>query len=197
MFYGAVAFGDTSAYPHSFDGPVGVRGLYPAVQAMGGDKALVPGEPIMVDVVGGHGGYLADGSRAYSLGEPSRKVQETHAFLLDLNGWLEEQIKPGNIPSEIYAQAQEKVSTKGLGEHFMGAAENQVRFVAHGVGLELDELPVIAPRFDEPLEPGIVLAVEPKIFYPGLGGAGVENTYLITKTGCERLTRSPQEWIAV
>ena len=57
MFYGAVAFGDTSAYPHSFDGPVGVRGLYPAVQAMGGDTALVPGEPIMVDVVGGHGGY--------------------------------------------------------------------------------------------------------------------------------------------
>ena len=197
MFYGAVAFGDTSAYPHSFDGPVGVRGLYPAVPAMGGHKELVRGEPIMVDVVGGHGGYLADGSRAYSLGPPSPRVQETHSFILDLNGWLEEQLKPGNIPSEIYSKTQERVANAGFGEHFMGAGENQVGFVAHGVGLELDELPVIAKRFDDPLEPGVVLAVEPKVFYPDLGGAGVENTYVITETGCERLTNSPQEWIVV
>ena len=197
MFYGAVAFGDTSAYPHSFDGPVGVRGLYPAVPVMGGRKELVRGEPVMVDVVGGHGGYLADGSRAYSLGPPSSRVQETHSFILDLNGWLEEQLKPGNIPSEIYSKTWQRVANAGFEEHFMGAGENQVSFIAHGVGLELDELPVIAKRFDDPLEPGVVLALEPKVFYPGLGGAGVENTYVITETGCERLTNSPQEWIAV
>src|SRR5215813_2624794 len=75
----------------------------------------------------------------------------------------------------------------------MGAAENQVRFVAHSVGLELDEIPVIAPKFDAPLEPGVVLAVEPKVFYPGLGGVGVENTYVITDGACERLTVSPME----
>jgi len=197
MFYGAVAFGDTSSYPHSFDGPVGVRGLYPAVPVMGGQKELVRGEPVMVDVVGGHGGYLADGSRAYSLGPPSCKVQETHSFILDLNGWLEEQLKPGNIPSEVYSKTKERVENAGFGEHFMGAGDNQVSFIAHGVGLELDELPVIAEQFDEPLEPGVVLAVEPKVFYPGLGGAGVENTYVITETGCEQLTTSPQEWLAV
>lgn len=196
MYYGAVSFGDTSAYPHSFDGPVGVRGLYPAVPAMGGSKQLVCGEPIMVDVVGGHGGYLADASRAYSLGEPSEQVRDTHAFILELNCWLEEQLKPGRIPSEIYRETQDRVAKTSFGDHFMGAGENQVRFVAHGVGLELDELPVIAPRFDDPLEPGVVLAMEPKIFYPGLGGAGVENTYVITETGCERLTNAPQEWVS-
>ena len=73
----------------------------------------------------------------------------------------------------------------------MGAGENQVRFVAHSVGLELDETPVIAPKFDSPLEPGVVLAVEPKVFYPGLGGVGVENTYLVTDSACERLTLCP------
>jgi Xaa-Pro aminopeptidase len=61
------------------------------------------------------------------------------------------------------------------------------------VGLELDEIPVIAPKFDTPLEPGVVLAVEPKVFYPGLGGVGTENTYVVTEGGCERLTTCPQE----
>jgi Xaa-Pro aminopeptidase len=75
----------------------------------------------------------------------------------------------------------------------MGAGENQVRFVAHSVGLELDEIPVIAPKFDSPLEPCVVFAVEPKVFYPGLGGVGVENTYVVTDGNCERLTVCPME----
>jgi Xaa-Pro dipeptidase len=57
----------------------------------------------------------------------------------------------------------------------------------------LDEIPVIAPKFDEPLEAGVVLAVEPKVFYPGLGGVGAENTYLVTETNCERVTVCPME----
>ena len=197
IHYGAVAFGDTSAYPHSFDGPVGVRGLYPAVPLMAGEKPLVRGEPVMIDIVGGCGGYIADGSRAYSLGEPSEKVRDTHTFILELNAWLEEQLKPGNIPSEIYAKVQERLTGTDYAPHFMGAGSNKVRFIAHGVGLELDEFPVIAPRFDEPLEPGVVLAMEPKVFYPGIGGAGVENTFVITEDGCECLMSAPQEWVSV
>ncbi len=197
IHYGAVAFGDTSAYPHSFDGPVGVRGLYPAVPLMGGRKALVRGEPVMVDIVGGCGGYIADGSRAYSLGPPSEQIRDTHTFILELNSWLEEQLKPGNVPSEIYAKAQERLAGTDYATHFMGAGDNQVRFIAHGVGLELDEFPVIAPRFDDPLEPGVVLAMEPKVFFPGVGGAGVENTFVITEGGCECLMSAPQEWVSV
>jgi Xaa-Pro aminopeptidase len=79
----------------------------------------------------------------------------------------------------------------------MGAGSNQVRFVGHGVGLELDELPVIAPRFDTPLEAGMVLAIEPKVFFPGIGGAGVENTYIITAAGFEKLNHAPERWVEV
>lgn len=197
MFYGAVSFGDTAAYPHNFDGPVGVRGLYPAVPLNGSDKRLTRGEPIMVDVCGGSGGYIADGSRAYSLGEPSKQILETQDYVLDLNAWIENHLRPGAVPGEIYEQIQKKVAGTRYAADFMGAGGNQVRFVGHGVGLELDELPVIAPGFDEPLEPGMVLAVEPKIFFPGIGGAGVENTYIITETGFEKLMRAPEEWIAV
>ncbi len=193
MFYGAVSFGETASYPHNFDGPVGVRGLYPAAPSMGSRRRLKRGEPVMVDVLGGYAGYIADGSRTYSLGAVSPQMRDTHEFILELNSWIEDQLKPGSIPSEVYSNILARVSKTSFARHFMGAGENQVKFVAHGVGLELDELPVIAPKFDTPLQAGVVLAVEPKVFYPGLGGVGTENTYVITETGCERLTTCPQE----
>src|SRR2546426_8145940 len=184
MYYGAVSSGDTASYPHAFDGPVGVRGLYPAAPAMGSRKLLQRGEPLMIDVCGGYAGYIADGSRTYSIGPVSSQMRDTHQYILELNGWIEDQLRPGNIPSEIYFRILDRVAkTTSFSAHFMGAGENQVRFVAHSVGLELDEIPVIAPKFDTPLEPGVVLAVEPKVFYPGLGGVGTENTYVVTEGG--------------
>lgn len=193
MHYGAVSFGDTAAYPHSFDGPVGVRGLYTAVPAMGGRKKLRQGEPAIVDIVGGCAGYIADGTRVYSLGPLPRELQDAHAYILELNAWIEEQLRPGAIPGEIYTRILERVGKSPYGSKFMGAGENQVRFVAHSVGLELDELPVIAPKYDVPFEPNTVMAVEPKIFFPGVGGVGTENTYVIREGQPERLTACPQE----
>ena len=193
MHYGAVAFAETAAYPHAFDGPVGVRGLYPAVPMMGSRRTLKRNEPVMIDICGGYAGYIADGSRTYALGSVSQEMRDTHRYIMELNSWIEEQLRPGKIPSEIYQSILDRVAKTSFASHFMGAGENQVRFVAHSVGLELDEIPVIAPKFDTPLEPGVVFAVEPKVFYPGLGGVGVENTYVITEGACERLTVSPME----
>ena len=197
MHYGAVSFGDTAAYPHSFDGPVGVRGLYTAVPAMGGKKELRRGEPVIVDIVGGCAGYIADGTRVYSLGELSQELQDAHAYVLELNAWLEEQLTPSAIPGEIYTKILERVAKSPYASRFMGAGENQVKFVAHSVGLELDELPVIAPKYDVPFEANTVMAVEPKIFFPGIGGVGTENTYVIRQGGPERLTTCPQEIFVV
>ena len=192
MHYGAVSFGDTAAYPHSFDGPVGVRGLYTAVPAMGGRKQLRRGEPVIVDIVGGCAGYIADGTRVYSLGELSQELRDAHNYLLDLNGWIEEQLRPGRIPGDIYSDILARVAKSSYGSQFMGAGENQVKFVAHSVGLELDELPVIAPKYDVPFEANTVMAVEPKIFFPGVGGVGTENTYVIREGAPERLTTCGQ-----
>lgn len=193
MHYGAVAFADTAAYPHSFDGPVGVRGLYAAVPMMGSRRVLKRHEPVMIDICGGYAGYIADGSRTYSVGPVSQQMRDTHQYILELNSWIEDQLRPGKIPSQIYEAILDRVAKTSFSAHFMGAGENQVRFVAHSVGLELDEIPVIAPKFDTPLEPGVVLAVEPKVFYPGLGGVGVENTYVVRDGQCERLTTTPME----
>jgi Xaa-Pro dipeptidase len=193
MHYGAVSFAETAAYPHAFDGPVGVRGLYPAAPMMGSRRTLKRHEPVMIDICGGYAGYIADGSRTYSLGPVSQQMRDTLQYILELNSWIEDQLRPGNVPSQIYQSILDRVAKTSFSKHFMGAGENQVRFVAHSVGLELDEIPVIAPKFDTPLEPGVVFAVEPKVFYPGLGGVGVENTYLVTDGRCERLTLSPME----
>jgi Xaa-Pro aminopeptidase len=193
MHYGAVSFAETAAYPHAFDGPVGVRGLYAAAPNMGSRRTLKRNEPVMIDICGGYAGYIADGSRTYSLGPVSQQMKDTYDYILELNSWIEDQLRPGNIPSEIYQKILDRVAKTSFSKHFMGAGENQVRFVAHSVGLELDETPVIAPKFDTPLESGVVFAVEPKVFYPGLGGVGVENTYLVTDKNCERLTQCPME----
>ena len=193
MFYGAVSFGDTAAYPHGFDGPVGVRGRYTAVPAMGGLQRLRRGDPVVIDVVGGYAGYIADGTRIYSLGPVSSELRDAHQFVLELNEWIEGQLTPGKLPGEIYEEIIGRVSNSPYASRFMGIGDNQVRFVAHSVGLELDEVPVIAPKYNVPFEAGNVMAVEPKIFFEGIGGIGTENTYLITNHGPERLTRAPQE----
>jgi len=193
MFYGAVSFGDTAAYPHGFDGPVGVRGRYTAVPAMGGLNRLRRGEPVVIDVVGGHAGYIADGTRVYSLGPLSTELTDAHQFILELNEWIESQLMPGRIPGDIYDEILRRVEKTPYASRFMGIGGNQVKFVAHSVGLELDEIPVIAPKYNVPFEAGSVMAVEPKIFFEGVGGIGTENTYLITNHGPERLTRAPQE----
>jgi Xaa-Pro aminopeptidase len=85
----------------------------------------------------------------------------------------------------------------GMGDHFMGHGHDRVRFVGHGVGLELDELPILAARQTLPLEEGMVIALEPKATFPGRGVVGIENTHVVTGAGLERLTALGDEIVYV
>ncbi len=71
------------------------------------------------------------------------------------------------------------------------------RFVGHGIGLEIDERPVLAPGFDDPLEPGVVFALEPKFLFPGEFAVGVENSYAVTPDGVEQLTLAHEDLIVL
>ena len=75
----------------------------------------------------------------------------------------------------------------------MGPDGDQAAFVGHGVGLDLDELPVVTERGRWRLTEGMVIAIEPKMVFPGQGAVGVENTWLITADGIERLTSGTDE----
>ena len=76
----------------------------------------------------------------------------------------------------------------------MGTCQ-QARFVGHGVGMQINEWPVLAPRSKEILQPGMTFALEPKFVIPSVGAVGVENTFLVTESGLKKLTSFPEEII--
>lgn len=193
MHYGTVSSGPSALHPCTFDGPDGLEALYPAVQQGGGERRLVRGLPILVDFVGAAGGYLADRSRVFSIGEPPKEARDAHAFCREVLRTIESRLRPGAIPSAIHAEALALAAASPWANGFLGWGENRVGFIGHGVGLDLDELPVLAPRFDEPLAPGNVLAIEPKTFLRDIGGVGVENTYVVTADGARNLTPGPED----
>jgi Xaa-Pro dipeptidase len=193
--YGAFSTGANACFPTSFPGSTGFMGLYPAISNTGSRRRLAPGEPLLVDVSGGYGGYLADAARTYAIGELASDMQEAHKLILDLNGELESLLRPGVECREICEHAFGRVEKTPHGDTFMGAGDNHLRYIGHGVGLELDEWPVLSSGSNVILQPGMTLAIEPKIFFPERGGVGIENMYLITDTGFEKLTNFREDII--
>ncbi len=198
LYYGPVVSGTSACSPTSFDGPVGALGLYPALPQGAGRKELEPGDPILVDVVFGYNGYFVDKTRTFALESLSDEWLEAHSLCRRIQDETVRRLEPGKPCSEVYAEIVADFEGKSpFWPHFMGCKDNKVAFLGHGVGLELDEWPVLAPGFTEPLEPGMTLAIEPKFFPPGKGGIGLENVYLITDQGTEKITDFPDEVVVV
>jgi len=112
-------------------------------------------------------------------------------------GTVADAIRPGVTPASLYRLAVERAGGLGYAAAFMGAGPLRARYVGHGVGLELDEWPVLAEGFTEPLVPGVVLAIEPKMVFPGVGAVGIEDQFAVTSDGAERITRPAQRVFAV
>jgi Xaa-Pro aminopeptidase len=194
---GQLAFGTNSLYPSSFDGPGGGKGGGPANPTTGDPrKKLKPGDLVFVDTPFGLGGYHTDKTQVYMFGAaPSEELAEAHRFCREIQNRVAARLKPGEIPSHIYQDIAAGLSEKEL-DHFMGVDnQHRVKFLGHGVGLNIDELPVIAKGFDEPLEENMVIALEPKKGVPGVGMAGVEETYIVTPTGGQCVTGGSRDII--
>jgi Xaa-Pro aminopeptidase len=184
---GVVACGAAAAVDSAFDGPIGQPGRNPLAPFGAGASVVGPGRPIIADVTAGVDGYLTDMTRTFHLGRLENRFSEAHAFCVHI---LEEMIRrmvPGAIPEELYLWSVEEAEAAGWGEHFMNRGRNKVRFLAHGIGLELDEIPVLAKRFREPLQENMVIAVEPKVIFED-GGVGVEDTLIVKPGGAEVVT---------
>ena len=186
---GQIGFGENSVYPTNFDGPGGCLGLDPASPVMGSrERTLRPGDLVFVDIGYGSQGYHTDKTMTYTFGRPQPDaVIAVHRRCVELERWLASLLKPGAIPSKIYADVMDSLEAE-FRRDFMGFGERRAAFLGHGVGLQIDEPPVLAKGFDEPLEAGMVLALEPKKGVPGVGMVGTENTFLVTPGGGVSLT---------
>jgi Xaa-Pro dipeptidase len=193
IFFGHVLSGDSSTVPSYVDSPTGGRGPNAYVGNGAGWRKIGRCEPLSVDMVGAWGGYMVDQARMYSLGELSPEIKAAYKVVLEIEKEIASRLKPGAMSSQLYAAALEMARESGYGEYFMNFGENQVSFVGHGIGIEMDEYPFIAKDFDMPLEAGMTVALEPKIIFPQKGMAGIEDTFVVTPAGGEQLNITPKE----
>ena len=198
MVVGQSGFGDNSIYPSNFDGPGGMKGMSPAVPIIGDrNRLLKKGDPVFIDVGYGVNGYHSDRTQVYMFGQnPPDHAAKTHKKCMELQKEIAGLLKPGNIPGEIYNSVTAKLDAEFL-SGFMGVGNERVKFLGHGVGLQIDEYPVIANRFDEPLTENMTIAVEPKCSIENFGIVGVEDTYVVTKDGGRCITGGEKEIIVV
>lgn len=187
-FYGNIVAGDEGAIATYFDAAVGGLGLGPAMPVGPSETPLRRGEPIIVDFTFVHNGYVVDQTRTFALGELDSSLVEAYDAMLEIQTLVVEAAGPGVTGGELYDLAVERATAMGYGEYFMGHGEGQVPFIGHGIGLEIDEWPLLARRAGMALEPGMVFALEPKVVFPDVGAVGVENNWVVREAGVERLT---------
>jgi Xaa-Pro aminopeptidase len=186
---GQLGFGESSIYPTYFNGPGGNYGLSPAVPLLGSrDRKLRNGDLVFIDVGCGVEGYNTDKTMTYMFGHslPQYAI-DIHYECVAVQNEIAAMLKPGVIPSDIYRIIMENLDKDFL-RNFMGFGNRRVNFLGHGIGLLIDELPVIAEGFNEPLKEGMVFAVEPKKGIRDIGMVGIENTFIVTSHGGECIT---------
>ncbi len=198
MITGQLGFGDSSLSPTCFDGAGGNLGICHAVPTLGSrERLLQKGDLVFVDVGYGYNGYHTDKTQLYLFGDtPTTDMHRVHNACIDLQQKAAALLKPGAVPSEIYQTIMSAVDKTVL-PYFMGSTGNHVNFLGHGIGLQVDEYPVIAKGFDKPLVENMVIALEPKNGMPNVGLLGAEDTYVVTPQGGRCLTGGPSDIIVV
>jgi Xaa-Pro dipeptidase len=187
-----------SALAFSFaDTPFGGDGLSPAVPYGPGRRVITQGMPVCLDYCTVYNGYVHDQTRTLAIGPLDGELTRAYGICQEILATLEAETRPGVTGEQVWEKSLAIARQHGLEEHYMGYGANRVRFVGHGVGLELDELPVLAPRQTQPLVAGQVIALEPKFFFPGKGAVGLEHTYAVTAAGLERISVSSDDLLLV
>lgn len=190
MFYGHYLAGESSLYVSYVDSPTAGIGQGSFFSQGAGNKKLKKNEPLSIDFVFSYEGYCVDMTRIFYLGEPSDEYIKVYSVAQEINKRAYDLLNSNNkiLAYELYRMAEEVVKKYNLNNIFMGPEGKSVAYIGHGVGLELDELPIIMKNSKDEIKEGVVFALEPKFFIKNLGVAGIENTYLVTEKGLLSLT---------
>lgn len=192
IYMGNVLTGDNADNPSPYDFAMGGAGMSTSLPVGADGTAIVKDKPIMVDVNGNFTGHMTDMTRTYCPGTPSQEAVNAHETSIAICHAIAEAGRPGTAASALYELALSIATEAGLAEYFMGHRYH-AGFVGHGVGIEINEMPVIAPRSRDILEAGNTIAIEPKFVIPGVGAVGIENTYIVRENGpMELITTAPE-----
>jgi Xaa-Pro dipeptidase len=197
MFYGHLLAGPSGAIPSFLSSPTGGTGANPAVAQGPGFRPIQRHEPVLVDYVFALNGYYSDHARIFSIGELPDELMAAHAAMLDVQALIKKAAKPGVKSGDIYDLALERATALGYNKNFMGVGKKRIRFVGHGVGVELDEFPFLAAGQNLELQQNMTLALEPKLIFPKKGVVGIENTHVVTGDGLEQLGRFQDEIVVI
>ncbi len=165
-----VAAGLNSALPH----------------AQPGEQKLENRQLVLVDMGAKQDGYTSDMSRMFHLGTPAKDTLERHRAVLEAQLAAIDAVRPGVKAAQIDAAARAVLEKFGLANKF-------VHSTGHGLGLEIHEDPRIGKRAKTKMQAGMVITIEPGIYIEGWGGIRIEDTVVVTDTGCEILTPTPKE----
>lgn len=169
-----VAAGERSALPHAH--PTGYR--------------LVGNELLLIDMGACLDGYCSDMTRVVHLGPPPKRVKQMYAAVLEAQLAAIDAVRPGATAGSVDKAARQVLKKHGLDKAF-------VHSTGHGLGLEIHEPPRLGRKDETILVPGMAITIEPGAYVEGQGGIRIEDTVLVTATGCEILTPTPKEFLSI
>lgn len=187
IFMGSLLAGENAGEPSPFDFALGGKGIHASGPLGANGTLLREGTTVMADMSGNYTAYQTDMTRVFSIGKLPDRAYRVHRVALEIQACMERTAKPGVSCAELYRDALAMAGQEGLEDCFMGT-RFQAKFVGHGVGLEINELPVLTTRSKDILQPGMTFAFEPKFVLAGIGAVGIENTFLVTDSGVEKMT---------
>ena len=184
---GVVVAGRSGGIPSFFDAAIGGVGPYPGAGMGSGFGKVKSGEPVLVDLLHAHRGYIVDMTRMFVVGKLSKEWENRLEDMQAVKEVVVDLLHQRKTCAEAWVAGFELACELGYEDNLMGMKPDQTRFLGHGVGLELDESPVIAAGFDRVLVEGGTIAIEPKVVYPE-GSIGTEDTWVMTDSGMEPIT---------
>ena len=190
VYWGHLISGPDAADPNFVDSTTGGHGLSNAFPKGSGWRTIRRQEPVIFDLLASMYGYCVDQTRTLGLGPLPDKLDKAYKVSLEIHHKLGKMIQPGVSVGELFSEAQRMAESHHLDEHFLGYGNRRLGFCGHGIGMELDEYPVIAQGGKVLLASGMVIAIEPKFNFPGEGVVGVEDTFVVTDKGSQRLTNA-------
>jgi Xaa-Pro aminopeptidase len=162
----------------------GVRAALPHAHPTG--AVLQAGQLVLIDMGAFQDGYASDMTRMLFLGEPGARVKRLYRAVLEAQLAAIDAVRPGVTAAHVDRQARKVLKAYTLDRAF-------VHSTGHGLGLEIHELPRIGKKDKTPLAAGMAITIEPGVYLEGFGGIRIEDTVVVTPTGCEVLTPTSKE----